>query len=64
MVTFPETLDLAPFMAPNRTDFKTVRMPGGPLHAPYMDWAAPERPPDSPPMPYKLYGEAGPYVVC
>lgn len=54
--TFPLTFDLAPFMAPNRKDFKVVQTPQGP-RAPYMDWAGPDNPPTPAPLPYKLYGE-------
>lgn len=54
-VSFPETLNLAPFMAPNRTDFKCTRTASGALHAPFMDWTAPDHPPEAAPMPYRLY---------
>ncbi|KAL1406772.1 hypothetical protein Q8F55_006177 [Vanrija albida] len=54
-VSFPEMLDLAPFFAPNRSDFKLTRTPGGGVHAPFMDWASPEKGPDVNPVWYKLY---------
>lgn len=47
-------LDLAPFMAPNRNDFKVVNTPAGP-RAPYQDWPSPEQCPEPTPMPYRLY---------
>lgn len=53
-MSFPETLDVAPFMAPNRNDFKVVPTPNGP-RAPYQDWPSPEQCPDRQAMPYKLY---------
>ncbi|KAK4683803.1 hypothetical protein P7C73_g6422, partial [Tremellales sp. Uapishka_1] len=54
-VSFPETLDLAPFLAPNRSDYRTVQTPTGP-HANFMDWASPEQGPELTPVNYKLYG--------
>lgn len=53
-MSFPDTLDLSPFMAPNRNDFKVVPTPQG-LRAPYQDWPSPEQCPDRTPMPYTLY---------
>jgi ubiquitin carboxyl-terminal hydrolase 16/45 len=53
-VSFPETLDVSPFMAPNRNDFKVMPTPSGP-RAPYQDWPSPEQCPDRRPMPYRLY---------
>lgn len=53
-VSFPEMLDLAPFFAPNRSDFKLTRTPGG-VHAPFMDWPSPEKGPELNPVWYKLY---------
>ncbi|BEJ14298.1 hypothetical protein CspHIS471_0400650 [Cutaneotrichosporon sp. HIS471] len=53
-VSFPEMLDIAPFMAPNRNDFKAVPTPDGP-RAPYQDWPSPEQCPNRTPMPYRLY---------
>ncbi|WVQ78395.1 hypothetical protein IAT38_000481 [Cryptococcus sp. DSM 104549] len=53
-VSFPENLDLAPFLAPNRRDYKVNQTPNGP-HATYMDWKDPEKGPDLEPVMYKLY---------
>lgn len=53
-MSFPETLDISPFMAPNRNDFKVVPTMQG-LRAPYQDWPSPEQCPDRKSMPYKLY---------
>ena len=58
-ISFPETLDLAPFMAPNRNDFKVVQTPSGP-RAPYMDWTLPEHSPELDPVFYRLYGNLFP----
>lgn len=54
-VSFPEVLDLAPFLAPNRSDYKVVPTPLGP-RAPYMDWSTPEQGPELQPVLYRLYG--------
>ena len=62
-VSFPETLDLAPFMAPNRNDFKVVQTSTGP-RAPYMDWALPEHSPELDPVLYRLYGNFLDSTVC
>lgn len=61
--SFPLTFDLAPFMAPNRKDFKVVQTAQGP-RAPYMDWAGPDNPPTPAPLPYKLYGECSEPLQC
>ncbi|WOO84323.1 putative ubiquitin carboxyl-terminal hydrolase 7 [Vanrija pseudolonga] len=53
-VSFPEMLDLAPFFAPNRSDFKLTRTSAG-VHAPFMDWPSPEKGPELSPVWYKLY---------
>lgn len=45
-IPFPEELDLAQFMAPNRADYKGE-------HPPYLDW--PPEGPTIPSVPYKLY---------
>jgi len=55
-VAFPEMLDLAPFMAPNRNDYKLVPTPGGGSKAPYMDWVSPADGPELDPVMYRLYG--------
>jgi ubiquitin carboxyl-terminal hydrolase 16/45 len=54
-VSYPETLDLAPYLAPDRNDYKTVMTPTGP-RARYMDWTTPEQGPELTPVMYKLYG--------
>jgi ubiquitin carboxyl-terminal hydrolase 16/45 len=46
-IPFPEELDLAPFMAPDRQDYKGE-------HPAYLDWA---EGPTVAPSPYRLYGE-------
>nr|XP_019042311.1 hypothetical protein I302_08913 [Kwoniella bestiolae CBS 10118]OCF21241.1 hypothetical protein I302_08913 [Kwoniella bestiolae CBS 10118] len=53
-VSFPETLDLAPFLAPNRQDYKVNQTPSGP-RATYMEWANPEQGPELEPVMYRLY---------
>ncbi|KAK6902972.1 hypothetical protein I203_108233 [Kwoniella mangroviensis CBS 8507] len=53
-VSFPETLDLAPFLAPNRQDYKVNQTPDGP-RATYMEWANPEQGPELDPVMYRLY---------
>lgn len=60
-VSFPETLDLAPFLAPNRNDYKLVPTSSG-YRAPYMDWASPEEGPELEPVMYRLYGEYRPRI--
>lgn len=55
-VSFPEVLDLAPYMAPNRNDYKVAHTAQGPRAA-YMDWASPDQGPASEPVNYRLYGE-------
>ncbi|WVN86745.1 uncharacterized protein L203_101917 [Cryptococcus depauperatus CBS 7841] len=55
-VSFPEHLDLAPYLAPNRKDYKLSQTPHG-LHAPYMDWENPMQGPEHvDPVMYRLYG--------
>jgi ubiquitin carboxyl-terminal hydrolase 16/45 len=54
-VSFPEVLDLAPYMAPNRNDYKMANTPLGPRAA-YMDWASPDQGHNLDPVNYKLYG--------
>lgn len=51
---FPESLDLAPFLAPNRHDYRLHQTPEG-LRAPYQDWAS-DRAPEVQPCMYRLYG--------
>ncbi|RXK38581.1 hypothetical protein M231_04087 [Tremella mesenterica] len=52
-ISFPPKLDLAPFLAPNRSDYKIVQTTAGP-RAPYMDWTL-EAGPKLEPVMYKLY---------
>ncbi|ORX39976.1 hypothetical protein BD324DRAFT_648593 [Kockovaella imperatae] len=52
--SFPELLDLSPYMAPNRNDYKMVQTPYGP-RAPFMDWPSPDHGPHAEPVMYKLY---------
>lgn len=54
-VSFPETLDLAPFLAPNRNDYKVVPTSSGP-RAPYMNWDMAGHGPEMKPVLYRLYG--------
>jgi hypothetical protein len=54
-VSFPEVLDLAPYMAPNRNDYKLSHTAQGP-RAPYMDWISPDHGPSSEAVNYRLYG--------
>ncbi|WWC69375.1 uncharacterized protein I206_103314 [Kwoniella pini CBS 10737] len=53
-VSFPENLDLAPFLAPNRQDYKVHQTSNGPK-ATYMEWANPEQGPELEPVMYRLY---------
>ncbi|OCF36581.1 hypothetical protein I316_01832 [Kwoniella heveanensis BCC8398] len=54
-VSFPELLDLAPFLAPNRRDYKVQQTSNGP-RATYMEWANPEQgPSELEPVMYRLY---------
>jgi ubiquitin carboxyl-terminal hydrolase 16/45 len=53
-VSFPEKLDLAPYMAPDRNDYKTTVGPDGQSYARYMDFDAHGPKPD--PVMYQLYG--------
>ncbi len=55
-VSFPETLDLAPFLAPNRNDYKVVPTSSGP-RAPYMNWDSPGHMPGLQSVMYRLYGK-------
>lgn len=57
-VSFPETFDLSPYLAPNRNDYKLSPTPTG-LRAPYMEWPSPEHGPETQePVMYRLYGES------
>ena len=57
-VSFPEQLDMSPYLAPNRNDYKVTPTSTG-SWAPYMDWPTPEQgPPVQDPVMYKLYGES------
>ncbi|WWD16061.1 hypothetical protein CI109_100486 [Kwoniella shandongensis] len=53
-VSFPEMLDLAPFLAPNRQDYKVTKTANGPK-ATYMDWPNPDQGPELEPVMYRLY---------
>lgn len=56
IVSFPERLDIAPYFAPNRKDYKVSQTPNGP-HAPYMDWPNPMQGPETvESVMYRLYG--------
>lgn len=59
-VSFPEKLDLAPFMAPDRNDYKTTTGADGLNHAKYMDFD--ENGPKAEPVMYQLYGKS-PLIV-
>ena len=61
-VSFPEVLDLAPYMAPNRNDYKMANTPSGPRAA-YMDWASPDQGHNLDPVNYKLYGMSLPSLI-
>lgn len=55
IVSFPERLDIAPYLAPNRKDYKVSQTPNGP-HAPYMDWPNPMQGPETvESVMYRLY---------
>jgi ubiquitin carboxyl-terminal hydrolase 16/45 len=54
-VSFPEILDIAPFMAPNRADYRPALMPDGTVRARYLDYPQGDGP-HVDPMLYKLYG--------
>lgn len=57
-ISFPEVFDLAPYLAPNRNDYKLAPTAHGP-RAPYMDWPSSEHGPDSQePVMYRLYGQS------
>jgi ubiquitin carboxyl-terminal hydrolase 16/45 len=56
-VSFPEMLNLAPFLAPNRNDYKLVPTSSG-MRAPYMDWSSPADGPELEPVMYRLYGRS------
>ncbi|KIR28884.1 hypothetical protein I309_02379 [Cryptococcus deuterogattii LA55] len=54
-VSFPERLDIAPYLAPNRKDYKVSQTPNG-SHAPYMDWPNPMQGPEKvESVMYRLY---------
>jgi ubiquitin carboxyl-terminal hydrolase 16/45 len=59
-VSFPEKLDMTPFLAPNRNDYKISQTPSGP-RAPYMDWHSVEHGPEAAPVWYRLYGMLSPF---
>lgn len=58
-ISFPELLDLSPFIAPSRTDYKISVGPDGVGRAPFMDHPPGDMGPELNPMRYKLYGMQG-----
>ncbi len=56
-VSFPEKLDIAPFMAPERNDYRGAQLADGSIQAPYTDHPPGDKGPHLDPMLYKLYGE-------
>lgn len=57
-ISFPDLLDLSPFIAPSRSDYKIAIGPDGIGRAPYMDHPAGDFGPELNPMRYKLYGKS------
>lgn len=57
-ISFPELLDLSPFIAPSRSDYKIAIGPDGIGRAPFMDHPAGDFGPELNPMRYKLYGKS------
>ncbi|KAJ9111636.1 hypothetical protein QFC19_000992 [Naganishia cerealis] len=55
-ISFPDLLDLSPFIAPSRSDYKVTIGPDGVGRAPYMDHPPGDMGPELTPMRYKLYG--------
>lgn len=55
-VSFPRVLDLSPFMAPDRSDYKIVMGEDGIGKAQYENHPVGDRGPELTPMRYKLYG--------
>lgn len=55
-ISFPDLLDLSPFIAPSRSDYKIAVGPDGIGRAPYMDHPPGDMGPELQPMRYKLYG--------
>lgn len=60
-VSFPEKLDLSPFIAPRRSDYKIEIGADGVGRAKYLDHPPGDKGPKFQPMRYRLYGEF--YVV-
>jgi hypothetical protein len=56
-VSFPERIDLSPFLAPERQDYKVVIGPDGVGRAKYQDHPPGDIGPDLVPMRYRLYGK-------
>ncbi|KAJ9099815.1 hypothetical protein QFC21_003815 [Naganishia friedmannii] len=54
-ISFPDLLDLSPFIAPSRGDYKISIGPDGIGRAPYMEHASGDLGPELTPMRYKLY---------
>jgi ubiquitin carboxyl-terminal hydrolase 16/45 len=57
-VSFPEKIDLSPFLAPERTDYKVQIGPDGIGRANYESHPPGDKGPDLVPMRYKLYGKS------
>lgn len=55
-ISFPDLLDLSPFIAPSRSDYKIAVGPDGIGRAPYTDHPPGDMGPELNPMRYKLYG--------
>ena len=56
-ISFPEMLDLGPFIAPSRSDYRIVVGPDGIGRAPFMDHPPGDFGPELVPMRYRLYGK-------
>lgn len=54
-ISFPDLLDLSPFIAPSRSDYKISIGPDGIGRAPYMEHPPGDMGPELTPMRYKLY---------
>ncbi|KAJ9118222.1 hypothetical protein QFC22_004129 [Naganishia vaughanmartiniae] len=54
-ISFPDLLDLSPFIAPSRSDYKITIGPDGVGRAPYMEHPSGDMGPELTPMRYKLY---------
>jgi ubiquitin carboxyl-terminal hydrolase 16/45 len=62
-VSFPERIDLSPFLAPNRQDYKVVIGEDGVGRADYHSHPAGDTGPELIPMRYRLYGELRPPTI-